>query len=380
MVEKNIFTFLNSLYPNDNPIIAKEKALPLIPYLNAVSFKQNGNLFIAKYNLDIWNYGFNPILKTARGIVWDDDAKKVVSHPFDKFFNLDEVEETSLAVARKKLSSSFTATEKKDGSLIAVTNYNGEPLITTNFSFDNEQTAKAREILKSRYPFFYGDVPPYLTFIFEIIYPENRIVVDYGDEEELYLLAVRDLNTDLLLPSYPTFGFPTPKRTVATLDSLIETAHEWKRANFEGWVLRNDQYMVKLKLEEYFQLHKIATQLTPKFVYESWQSSLLDDYLSTLDPNEKEKVNEILGALTKDRNQISSHISSLSKAYLLSFNLSHLDFKERKEDCVKLIKKLGEEEPIFSSYVLNFLKGKPINWEILPWKKFQMLAEEVRQQ
>jgi hypothetical protein len=34
----------------------------------------------------------------------------------------------------------------------------------------------------------------HLTFCFEIIYPENRIVLDYGNDEKLVLLGTFDKN------------------------------------------------------------------------------------------------------------------------------------------------------------------------------------------
>ena len=82
-------------------------------------------------------------------------------------------------------------TDKKDGSAIIVTNYEGKIVINTNGEFDNDQVKWAKKLFEDKYSYFYNNIPEGYTFVFELIHPENQIVLDYGDEKSLYLLGVR---------------------------------------------------------------------------------------------------------------------------------------------------------------------------------------------
>jgi hypothetical protein len=144
--------------------------------------------------------------------------RRIVARPFAKFFNYG----TPQAVIP---AEPFVVTEKIDGSLGILYYLDGEPHIATRGSFTSEQAARARRCCAS----YEIEWTPGTTPLFEIVYPENRIVVDYGDRRELVLLAAIDHATgrDAPLPllsgrwSAPTIdaddldspGAPTRART-----------------------------------------------------------------------------------------------------------------------------------------------------------------------
>ena len=70
--------------------------------------------------------------------------------------------------------------------------------------------------------------PEHLTFIFEAIYPENRIVVDYGEREDLILTNIRNKQTGRLLEEKEVeyyaslYKLPTPEKETKGLLELIE--------------------------------------------------------------------------------------------------------------------------------------------------------------
>jgi hypothetical protein len=162
-----------------------------------ITFNQNGNLVCLKYGIIIYNTGWHNLAKICRGKIIDIDTFEIVSYPFDKFFNINEVDDTKIEKVQKYIekASYIFATDKKDGSTIIVSKYKNNPIITTNGSFDNDQIDFAKKLFKKKYPNFLNNLKDNFTYIFEIIYPENRIVIDYGEEEALYLLAIRDLKT-----------------------------------------------------------------------------------------------------------------------------------------------------------------------------------------
>ena len=114
-------------------------------------------------------------LLIARGLVVDNYGV-IIGRPIPKFFNDYEVTPPN---------GDFEVTEKMDGSLIIMSFYNGEVVFSTRGSFISEQAVKAKEIYNRKYSHIETDE----AYCFEVIYPQNRIVVDYDEVEDLFLLA-----------------------------------------------------------------------------------------------------------------------------------------------------------------------------------------------
>ena len=75
-----------------------------------------------------------------------------------------------------------------DGSLSILFHYNDLPIFCTRGSFCSDQALKAEEIYKLKYKDV--EVKKECTYCFEVIYPENRIVVDYNTLEDLFLISI----------------------------------------------------------------------------------------------------------------------------------------------------------------------------------------------
>jgi RNA ligase len=120
-----------------------------------------------------------------------------------------------------------------------------------------------------------------VTYLVEIIYPENRIVVDYGDREDLVLLAVVDTETGLDLP-LPEIGLPLAQcyDGIADVAALLTLAGE----NQEGFVVRfRSGLRVKLKFPEYVRLHRLLTAVTPRFIWEQLRAGAgIDDLVQNV--------------------------------------------------------------------------------------------------
>ena len=142
--------------------------------------------------LTIWNYTINvqynnlwdlhPLIPQCRGLVTDDNTGEIVARPFKKFFNIEE--------QKHKATKDFTVYEKLDGSLIIMFFYEGQWRVASRGSFISDQAEKAIEILyESINEVLANPLDEDYTFMFEVIYPENRIVVDYGNSERLVMLG-----------------------------------------------------------------------------------------------------------------------------------------------------------------------------------------------
>ena len=340
--------------------------------LSTITFAQNGDLLLMKYGVIIWQTGFHNLAKLCRGKVIDIKTREIISYPFDKFFNLNEVPETNETVIKNYInhSSYVWATEKKDGSTISANRMkNGKWLITTNGSFDNDQIKMANEILKNKYSQFLNHAEEGYTFIFELIHPENRIVLNYGEEKDLYLLSVRDLNSYKLLPlsDIHTFakkyGFPVPDvYGFKDLDTMINLAHTLKNANKEGWVIRigvdDKEYMVKLKLDEYFDMHHAFGKVKLGWVYKHLIAGDLDDFLSLCSDEQKKTVFSKLDIIAYVREKIKEKTISEANACLLKYQVSKEEFLNDKDKMIAVIGKVLSSNSNVKNFIVCYLKDE----------------------
>ena len=85
-------------------------------------------------------------------------------------------------------------TAKLDGSLgIAYTHPEGDVRLATRGSLASGQAIEATRIWHEKYR--HVAIPEGVTPLFEIIYPDNRIVLDYGEMRDLVLIALIDTET-----------------------------------------------------------------------------------------------------------------------------------------------------------------------------------------
>jgi len=214
--------------------------------------------------LTIWNYTekvqyenlWDEVTLMCRGLVTDDTGD-IVATPFQKFFNIEE--------GKFEPTEKFEVYEKMDGSLGIVFWYRGQWVVATRGSFTSDQANKAREILRK----YNTDIMfRHLTFCFEIIYPENRIVLDYGTDEKLVLLGTFDKNgkeTDSSI--WSQWGFDVVKKYDGIKD--YKQLKEMVKNDQEGFVVKfSNGDRIKVKGVEYLRLHKIMTNVTTTGIWE----------------------------------------------------------------------------------------------------------------
>ena len=220
--------------------------------------------------LTIWNYSvsvqyensWDEITLQCRGLVTDNEGN-IVARPFKKFFNMDEGKHTP--------TSEFEVYDKMDGSLGIVFWYEGQWIVATRGSFTSSQSIKGKEIF-DRYVKKYGDdnLNIHLTYLVEILFPENRIVVDYGNDEKLVLLGITDqygethhshfeylwFHKDLIVKKYDGIN------DYSILKDMIKD-------NKEGFVIKfSNGDRMKIKGKEYLRLHKIMTNVSTTGIWE----------------------------------------------------------------------------------------------------------------
>jgi RNA ligase len=206
-----------------------------------------------------WNW----IERTARGVILNRETGDVVALPFPKFFNW-------LEGGRCAKSHVVEATEKVDGSLGIMYMSSDGPRIATRGSFDGDQALWATDFLRRSHRHLCEQWGEDATLLFEIVYPDNQIVVDYGGREDLVLLGARDNRT-----GEDFFWFPYLIRLAARFDlsaPRFYNFNSWKSAmdardnltkDEEGFVLRfADGQRFKFKGHAYLEAHRIISHLS----------------------------------------------------------------------------------------------------------------------
>jgi hypothetical protein len=233
--------------------------------------------------LTIWNY----TEKVQYEMLWDDvtimcrglvtnDLGDIIARPFPKFFNYEEVIDKGVIPWD---SEYVHVQEKMDGSLGILFHYEGEWLLATRGSFTSDQAVKGLGIIKSKYDLnrFIREV----TYLCEIIYPENRIVVDYGEEKITFLGATvpdMEFNWAPTKAVFKSSGIKEEDVVWSSMENLTEDLFKryqnLNEPDKEGFVIRfyPSGYRVKIKFEDYVRLHKIMTNLSTRNIWETLSS------------------------------------------------------------------------------------------------------------
>lgn len=210
---------------------------------------------------------WNEATMTCRGLIVD-DAGIVIARPFTKFFNAGERDGEGLPT-----NEPVTVTDKMDGSLGILYTTGGEPWIATRGSFTSDQAIHATTVYRERYHGTWNPCGDCCTYLFEIVYPQNRIVLDYGSMDDLVLLGAVNIQTGASYSPDEVVrdtGWAGPVAETFPYASYTEALAAEPRANAEGVVVhfRDSDMRVKLKQADYVRLHKIVTGTSTIGVWE----------------------------------------------------------------------------------------------------------------
>ena len=339
-------------------------------------------------DLTIWNYSpkvqyerlWDEITVQCRGLVTNSKGE-IVAKPFKKFFNYEEL--VGKGVIPEKGDYVYVQ-EKMDGSLGILFNYDGEWIMATRGSFTSEQAVMGLEIVKEKY--FLDSWMQEYAYLLEIIYPENRIVVNYGVEKVTFLSAVlngtykwnstddTELHWSTSLMIFKSNGIHESdvvktEQHFKFSDELYKSLKEKNETNKEGFVLRFQpgNFRMKIKFEEYVRLHKIMTNLSTTAVWEVLSNG------GNMDELLKDVPDEFYDKIKEYEDELKFMFNSLSNDYGIHFR-----------DIQNMMDKVGGDRKNFAnvakqykypSLLFGMLDGKdvsPIIWKIVK-PKFKKL-------
>lgn len=266
--------------------------------------------------LTIYNYSqatqyegkWDEVTLSARGLVVDNKGI-IVARPFKKFFNIEE--------NRHVETKEFEVFEKMDGSLGIMFYYGGEWIFASRGSFTSEQAFKFKEIFEREYKTSHLTVTN--TYLFEIIYPENRIVVNYGEMEDVVMLGEihTESGEELDLGYWQDSIFNIVKRYECNDYKELQKLN-WE--NSEGFIvkfLNGDR--CKIKFADYVKLHRVITNCSSYDVWENLKTfgKLPEEMLKDVPDEFYDWVHRMERGLLRDykfiENSYMAHVSSIAR-------------------------------------------------------------------
>jgi RNA ligase len=135
---------------------------------------------------DIWD----DITIKCRGLIVNSETDEIVARPFEKFFNINTLSRPETMLENLPKTTRYT-TEKLDGSLGILYEYNDKWYCATKGSFHSEQAEWANKWLEGRKLTFPKDFTP----LVEIICQDVQHHVVHYDEDRLVLIGLISNNS-----------------------------------------------------------------------------------------------------------------------------------------------------------------------------------------
>ena len=251
-----------------------------------------------------------------------------------KFFNINQTIDWMYDDIKDKTLTRIQ--NKEDGSVISFVEFaNGKVRAKSKMSFTSPQAVMAQEVYNNNealrsaieYSFQMG-----ATMIFELVSPENQIVLEYQNTE-LRLLQVREHDGRY----HPSPNLIAEKEGLAyaeafahkTLDDLL-ALKETSQANIEGWVVTfDDGQMAKIKTDKYLQLHGLIgpDAFRENLLVQTILDGNIDDVISALVPGiKKDKLIAVTAKVEHQFNTLVKEFFALSHMYVNDYNSDRKEF------------------------------------------------------
>lgn len=316
---------------------------------------------------------WNEVTLQCRGLIYEFLTMEILAKPFRKFFNYGqngcpEIDMTARAVV----------TDKMDGSLgILYQIPGGNYAIATRGSFASDQAIHATKILNEKYAgWLKSNKNAFKNFtpLFEIIYPENRIVCDYQGMDDLVLLGMADKESNYTWSAGTAqdfFDWSGPVTETFSYNTMAEALSAAPRAGKEGYVVffPDTDQRVKIKQEDYIALHRIVTGLNARTVWQHLaDGKLLSELVESL-PDEfhawvREVADDLNSKVSNLREKIDTEFSTINRLTSKEVLFQGItDSRDRR----KIFASFAATTP-FKSFMFLKVDGKDIDgklWELV---------------
>lgn len=333
------------------------------PY--SLLIKEDSHFYLLKYNQLESDFS-NEIVKECRGLIVDKNTLEPIALSFKKFWEVEN------ELANDIDWSSAKVQEKLDGSklLCFYNKYDSEWQIATsgNLNIDGVNVndfgmtfgqlfnkAIYNNGFKIRKEFF-DLLDKNYCYTFELIAPENRVVVKYKSAD-LYLIGIRNVNTfeevstsqDKNITKY----IKVPKEySLSNLEDCLK-ATEQMTYNEEGYVVVDKNWhRIKVKSPAWKEVSKIRGDgiLTKKKIITIIENGLIKETLEFY-PEWEEYINKVKRELIHFKHMVFIAIDDVLD-YMEENNL-YIDNNTQMGEIAKYIK---EVHPLYQSFIFKYIK------------------------
>lgn len=257
----------------------------------------------------------------------------------NKFFNINQT--TGWMYDDVKAKKIARLQYKEDGSVISFVRFNnGNIRAKSKMSFGSPQAVMAQEVFTNNYcvrKLVTVCLNSNMVPIFELVSPDNQIVLEY-QETELILLQVRLANGNYLtrskIQSLPLGETRIAKDLPTGLeDALLDTLLHYKKIDqraIEGWVVTfEDGQMAKIKTDKYLQLHGLIgpDAFRENLLVQTILDGNIDDVISALVPGaKKDKLIALAAKVEHQFNTLVQEFFTLSHMYVNDYASDRKEF------------------------------------------------------
>lgn len=340
---------------------------------------------------DLWIYCYTPKVQydriwdvcttTCRGLILNSEGE-IIGRPFKKFFNYDEEIGFQIYGAPPNLNPIIT--DKMDGSLGILCTYKNDLIFASKGSFESDVANWFAAHFLSAHKDKVEQIKNHIhrTFLFEVITPGNRVVLDYYNNAHIkFLSSINNIDTnekkdfsflEKILVNHNVFDFTSIKDfgdKIKQDQNRIE-GYVLSWPNFSKISFQELTYRVKVKTQWYLDLHRLVFGLTPKKVWSVLrESGTIEPMLAQMPDEFCGEIRSISKNLNKQFTEIESEVKSIF--YSRNYHLNNLGTTWRKEFALDMQANVDKK---FHSLIWNLIDGKVENFKDNIWKMIEPKA------
>lgn len=312
---------------------------------------------------EVWDL-YDGFYMECRSLVIDLRREEIVLAPFKKFRNLNECPENSLENITEKIRTAKTIeiSNKLDGSMQSARWYCNRVIMSGSQAINPARSWRLQDgyrrlIEKENYVTMLKENPVY-TFIFEYITLEDSHVVKYSKEQEgLYLIGMRNvatgeqLNYKQVIAMANKYDVLTTEIYDKTFEQILQETKTVKSDKQEGFVINIDGHMVKVKMDDYTQIHRMLSKVSSiNLTIRCIADNTVDDLLSKIPVAYQSRVFAVMKIVKRYIEKVNCIVNS----YVLMAPKG-----DRKEFMVWVEENVPKK---YKSYVKNVYLGIPNNY------------------
>ena len=324
--------------------------------------------------------------KHMRSVVVNYEGE-VISASFPKFTNWGE--NTEHFPVPNSLKNT-TVVEKLDGSTLIVSKYNGQYILRTRGTVDASTMANGFELELFKEKILFplakniGNIGETWEFsiLFEWVSPINKIVLNYGDEPDWYLVGMI-CHDDYELHSQPDLDDFAKRHnlkrpatyTFTDVNDLLQNVDQWKGKEGVCVYSKNDQSIHKVKGAWYLALHHMKSELSNiEKVMDVWLEQGMPDYntfynyiVTTFDFELAEQIKGMISRIVDGKKEVNKIVDGMNN--FVNNRLHSLP--TRKEQAEQVLSSYSVTNR--SAMVFKILDNRPLGKEEYKKLLFQVL-------